>query len=240
MPTSQRQERRVQPDVDAYGTFRLVPNPRVLGPRLGKDVQSVIKAAKAGEWVSQPDGSVEVGGQVLQPNEFDLALDPREGYAAAALPGNQAVIVLDTELTPELEAEGLARDLVRAVQQARKDADLNVADRIRLELNLGDQRAALEPHLDWAAASVLATEVDLDSQTAALEPPSATPASPSPSLGSERHRCRRRYPRRRADGAVTLLSAAEPARATVIVVVVVVEEPFEGDVGLGVVASGPT
>ncbi len=148
-------------DVDAYGTFRLVPNPRVLGPRLGKEVQAVIKAAKAGDWQVGADDTVEVGGHVLQPNEFDLALDPREGYAAAALPGNQAVIVLDTELTPELEAEGLARDLVRAVQQARKDAELNVSDRIRLSLSLGDAAEALRPHLDLVAASVLANDIEL-------------------------------------------------------------------------------
>ncbi len=148
-------------NVDAYGTFRLVPNPRVLGPRLGKQVQAVIKAAKAGEWKSGDNDTVEVGGHVLQPDEFDLALDPREGYAAAALPGNQAVIVLDTELTPALEAEGLARDLVRAVQQARKDADLHVSDRIHLVLSLGATTAALEPHLDLVAASVLASGVQV-------------------------------------------------------------------------------
>ncbi|MEZ5341230.1 MAG: DUF5915 domain-containing protein [Acidimicrobiales bacterium] len=49
-------------EVEAYGTFRLKPNGRALGPRIGKDVQAVIKAAKAGEWVSHADGTVEVGG----------------------------------------------------------------------------------------------------------------------------------------------------------------------------------
>ncbi len=148
-------------DVDAYGTFRLVPNPRVLGPRLGKEVQSVIKAAKAGDWSPGDNDTVTVGDHVLQANEFDLLLDPKEGYVAAALPGNQAVIVLDTEITPALEAEGQARDLVRAVQQARKDADLNVSDRIRLELSLGASAEALQPHLDLIAGSVLASEVVL-------------------------------------------------------------------------------
>ncbi len=131
----------------------------MLGPRLGKQVQAVIGAAKAGNWSTNPDGTVTVGEHRLQPGEFTLALDPKEGVAAAPLPGNQAVIVLDTEVTPELEAEGFARDLVRAIQQARKDADLHVSDRIHVALHAPEVITALGPHLDWIARSVLATEL---------------------------------------------------------------------------------
>ncbi|MEL6981146.1 MAG: isoleucine--tRNA ligase, partial [Actinomycetota bacterium] len=122
--------------VDQYGSFRLQPNGRVLGPKIGAEVQTVIKAAKAGQWTANDDGTVTVADHRLTPDEFELALDPLDGVAAAALPGNDAVVVLDTELTPELEAEGRARDLVRLVQQARKDRDLDVTDRIELKLAL--------------------------------------------------------------------------------------------------------
>ncbi len=153
--------------VDAYGSFRLQPNGRVLGPKLGKAVQEVIKAAKAGQWTADDDGTVTVADHVLQPDEFELGLVPLDGVAAAALPGNDAVVVLDTELTPELEAEGRARDLVRLVQQARKDRDLEVTDRIELRLALPDELdRELAPHLPWVQSQVLATEVasvdDLD------------------------------------------------------------------------------
>ncbi len=147
-------------DVEAFGTFRLRPNGRVLGPLIGGDVQKVIKAAKAGDWTSNDDGSVSVAGHRLVGDQFELGLDPAEGVAAAPLPGNDAVVVLDTELTSELEAEGLARDLVRLVQQERKDRNLNVVDRIRLEVNLPPGlQPALDPHFEWIAGQVLATEL---------------------------------------------------------------------------------
>jgi isoleucyl-tRNA synthetase len=148
-------------DVAAYGEFRLVPNARVLGPRLGGAVQQVIKAAKSGDWTTNDDGTADVGGHRLLDGEFSLALDPKDGVAAAALPGNGAVIVLDVDVTPELEAEGMARDLVRVVQQARKDAGFNVSDRIRLTLHAGAAAEPLAPHLDLVAGQVLATSLDL-------------------------------------------------------------------------------
>ena len=146
-------------NVSAFGTFRLQPNGRVLGPRLGPDVQTVIKMAKAGEWASNPDGSVTVGDHVLSDGEFDLMLQPLDGVAAAALPGNNAVVALDIETTDELEAEGLARDLVRLIQQERKDRDLQVTDRIKLTLELSDRlESSLAPHLEWIQSQVLAVD----------------------------------------------------------------------------------
>ena len=161
-------------DLDAVGTFQLRPNARVLGPRLGKSVQEVIKAAKAGEWTASDDGTVTVAGQTLQPDEFELALEAREGAAAAPLRDNGAVVELDVEVTPELAAEGLARDVVRMVQQARKDADLQVTDRIAATLNLPQDAAdAVAAHRDWVAEQVLATSLEV---TVADGDPSATVA----------------------------------------------------------------
>ena len=147
-------------DVTEFGSFRLQPNGRVLGPRLGPDVQTVIRQAKAGEWQANDDGTVTVGDHVLQVDEFDLNLQPLDGVAAAALPANNAVVVLDTNLTDELEAEGYARDLVRLIQQERKDRDLQVTDRIKLTLDLpAGLREALAPHLTWIQSQVLAVDV---------------------------------------------------------------------------------
>ncbi len=147
-------------DVTEFGSFRLQPNGRVLGPRLGPEVQKVIKMAKAGDWSANTDGTVTVGDQVLQADEFDLRLQPLEGVTAAALPDNSAVVVLDTDVTPELEAEGRARDLVRVIQQERKDRDLRITDRIRLTLDLPETLAdSLRPHLGWLQSQVLAVEV---------------------------------------------------------------------------------
>ncbi|ANZ42962.1 isoleucine--tRNA ligase [Lentzea guizhouensis] len=147
------------PDVDAYGQFQLVVNARAAGPRLGPNVQKVIKAVKAGDW-SLVDGQVVAAGIELFEGEYEQRLVATDPAATAALPGGAGVVVLDTVVTPSLEAEGVARDLVRVVQQARKDAQLDVSDRITLTLELPDAvQAAVEPHLEFVKSETLTSSV---------------------------------------------------------------------------------
>ncbi|MCH8613375.1 isoleucine--tRNA ligase [Arsenicicoccus dermatophilus] len=114
---------------------RLSVNARAAGPRIGKDVQAAIKGAKSGDWSLSPEGVVTSGGIALVEGEYTLetvvAGGEQGSHATAMLPGG-GFLVLDTEVTPELAREGLARDLVRAVQQARRDAGLDISDRISL------------------------------------------------------------------------------------------------------------
>ncbi len=154
---------RLSHEIDDYATFRLQVNARAIGPRLGGETKSVIKASKQGEWSALPDGGVLVAGHSLAQGEYDLLLQPRDGVACESLPSNDAIVVLDLALTDELVGEGLARDVVRAVQQARKEADLDVSDSIRLVLGLDDSwRRAIDPFRAYIAEQTLATEVDLD------------------------------------------------------------------------------
>ena len=147
-------------DLEAHATFRLQPDGRVLGPRLGGGVQAVFAAARAGEFTHNDDGTVGVAGETLQPDEFVLALESPEGVTAAALGSGDGVVVLDIEVTPELESEGLARDVVRQVQQARRDAGLVVTDRILLWLDGDDALLdAVRSHEAHVAGQVLAAEV---------------------------------------------------------------------------------
>ncbi|MGL5852690.1 MAG: class I tRNA ligase family protein, partial [Phycicoccus sp.] len=122
---------------------RLVVNARAAGPRLGKDVQVVIRASKAGDWSVGEDGAVTAGGIRLEEGEYALEQTQADGAethrATAALPGGAGLVVLDTEVTAELELEGTARDIVRAVQTARRNAGLAVSDRIELVLSGGEQ-----------------------------------------------------------------------------------------------------
>ena len=147
-------------DLAEFAEFALQPNGKVLGPRLGGDVQKVFGAAKQGAWTQNDDGTIDIADHTLAPEEYDLNVKPAEGVTAAALPTNDAVVVLDTELTPELEAEGVARDIVRAVQEARKTEDLVVTDRIALTLDLTAEAAAAVQSMEaWVGEQTLATSI---------------------------------------------------------------------------------
>ena len=147
----------------AYGiTRRLAVNARAAGPRIGKQVQQAIGAAKAGDWSVAGEGVV-VGGIALEPGEFTLELELADPAAAVVFLPGQGFVLLDTTVTPELEAEGLARDVIRAVQQARKDAGLDVSDRIALTLGSHDApaRAAIEAHRELIGAETLAISLNV-------------------------------------------------------------------------------
>ena len=120
-----------------YGiTSKLSVNARAAGPRLGKQVQQIIQAAKAGDW-SETHGVVTAGGVELIEGEYELTLetgDGADGARALALLPAGGFVLLDTVTTAELEAEGLARDVIRAVQDTRKAAGFEVSDRIHLDV----------------------------------------------------------------------------------------------------------
>ncbi|WP_062202905.1 isoleucine--tRNA ligase [Demequina salsinemoris] len=141
---------------------RLTVNARAAGPRIGKNVQAAIKGSKTGDW-SEADGVVTSGGIALVEGEYELVTviggEGDDALVASVLAGG-GFVALDTVLTPELEAEGFARDLIRAIQDERKAAGLNVGDRIVLTLTVPAERvAAVETHRDLIAGEVLATEV---------------------------------------------------------------------------------
>ncbi|WP_028925720.1 isoleucine--tRNA ligase [Pseudonocardia acaciae] len=147
-------------DVAHYGRFELTVNARACGPRLGGDTQKVIRAVKAGEWQVDADGTVTAAGIVLLPGEYSERLVPADPDGTAALPGNSGLVVLDTVVTPDLEAEGLAKDVVRVVQQARREAALDVSDRVAVTLDAPDSvLAAVRTHENYLAHEVLATTV---------------------------------------------------------------------------------
>jgi isoleucyl-tRNA synthetase len=151
----------VADDPRAFGAEVLVINPRAVGKRLGKAMQVVLTDARAGKWKKLPDGAVEVARNRIEPNEFELRFAAREGYDAASFDGNAGVVVLDVTVDADLEREGLARDFIRLVQVARKDAGFNVADRIRVEVTTGDAAwAAIAAHLETVQQETLAVACD--------------------------------------------------------------------------------
>lgn len=158
-------------DAGSYGiSQQLVVNARAAGPRLGKNVQQAIKGAKSGDW-SLSDGVVTAGGLELVEGEYTLetVVDDAAEIAAAVIDGG--FLVLDTEVSPELAAEGIARDMVRSIQAARKDADLQVSDRIRTTVTAGDEViAALEANRELVSGETLSVQLDLVADGATSEP----------------------------------------------------------------------
>ncbi|MBN9140021.1 MAG: isoleucine--tRNA ligase [Micrococcales bacterium] len=149
-----------------YGLVRrLVVNSRVAGPRYGKQIQQILQNAREGRWSTtfsdEPVMIVDGQNLFLLPDEYELVVDvPFDDDVAIAMMPSGGFVVLDTAVTPELAAEGLARDVVRAVQQARKDAGLEVTDRIRLSLaGDADAVAAIRAHRELIAGETLATDL---------------------------------------------------------------------------------
>jgi isoleucyl-tRNA synthetase len=151
-------------------SYAVKPNYRSLGPRFGKRMPQVAAAVAALDPVHvakvMADGG-EVGINVdgdehaLGPDEVNLVLQPLEGYEVEAEAGH--AVALQLELDDELRREGLAREIVHAVQNARKAAGLDISDRIALQLG-GDEEllAAAREHEPYIAGEVLATAVSYD------------------------------------------------------------------------------
>ncbi len=160
---------------------QLKVNARAAGPRLGKQVQFAIKASKTGAWhvdaaTGAPVVETPTGDIVLEDGEFEVInrVEEQDAKQAAnavssALPSG-GFVILDTALDDDLLAEGYARDAVRAVQDARKEADFNISDRIVLTLTAPAADAPkLEQFRDLIAHETLATTLDIKPSDTAKE-----------------------------------------------------------------------
>jgi isoleucyl-tRNA synthetase len=166
-------ELRFVSEAGELGSYEVKPNYRALGPRFGKQMPQVAAAVAALDSAhvaaALRDGgevAINLGGHdhVLGPDDVTLAMQPLEGYQLER-EGSHAV-ALELELDHELRREGLARELVHAVQNARKGAGLQVEDRIELALG-GDPEllAAARDHEEYLAHETLALSVSYDADS---------------------------------------------------------------------------
>jgi isoleucyl-tRNA synthetase len=157
-------------EADELGQWELKPNYRTLGPRFGKDMPRVAEAVAALD-ASRAAQTLRDGGTVglvlnggeypLSADDVQLVLQPLEGYQVERA-GTHAV-ALNLELDDALKREGLAREVVHAIQNARKSAGLNVEDRISLTLGGdGDLLDAVRANEDYVTAETLATSLSYD------------------------------------------------------------------------------
>ena len=152
-------EVRLVSDVAALADNMLYIFTPVVGKRLGRFMKDILAASKTNDWTKNADGTLSIAGQTLNADEFELRLVLKDGNAGQALPDNTAVVVLDTQVRPELEREGIARDFVRVIQQKRKDSGFDVSDRISVAY-ASDSDVVLQALSEYAAyvkEQVLAT-----------------------------------------------------------------------------------
>ena len=138
--------------------LRVKPNLPVLGPKLGKELAAVRAALAAGAFEELGGGRFRAAGLELEPDEVLVERAGREGWAVAAEEG--VTVALDTHVDAELDLERRVYELIRRVNAMRKEAGLELTDRIRLTIPAAD--ADLLGHADWIKAETLAVELDSD------------------------------------------------------------------------------
>ncbi|HEX9776281.1 MAG TPA: isoleucine--tRNA ligase [Actinomycetota bacterium] len=149
-------EVRLASSAEDFAQVEVVPNFKVLGPRLGKDVGRVQQLLRDGGFTR--DGStVRAGEWTLQEGEFEVRTRAREGFAV--VDGGGFAVALDTEITPELALEAAARDRIRTINDLRKAHDLALTDRIRVSYPAADAEV-FAAHGSWIAAETLAVAAE--------------------------------------------------------------------------------
>lgn len=151
-------------DIDKIATFVIEVDLKKLGSKYGEKLRDIMKAVKENKWKKTNDDKIEIANTILEKDEYSIKLKPKkESKNMQALSNNKAIIELDFNITPELELEGLSRDLIRIIQQNRKDANLVLSDRITLSLKTSSQKLikAIQDNVEYIKNQTLAKELDI-------------------------------------------------------------------------------
>jgi isoleucyl-tRNA synthetase len=155
-------EVKVLSSADAIAKKICKPNGKLIGPKFGKDVQTVIKEAKAGNFVELTGGQIKVGEFILEPNEYEIAFEKADESLDIESDFGM-VIAMDGTLTQELIDEGLSRDLVRQIQEARKEAGFDVDNHIEVVIvwdTIGKTIENFRDYIEKETLSTIKTEID--------------------------------------------------------------------------------
>ncbi len=147
-------------DVAKYAEPKLKIFFPIVGKRMPHKIKLLIEASKNKEWELNSNNQLLICDETLVAGEFDVVLETFNKQATA-LSSQDAVVILDTKIDEDLELEGLARDVVRAIQQARKDADLKISDRIKLGIKCSDHLSkAIKLHKDYICSQTLCNDIE--------------------------------------------------------------------------------
>lgn len=160
-------------NADQYITYQVIPNFKRVGPRVGKLMPAVKKALGEAEGTDLLQSLNESGKVVLKlgsdtieldNEDIEVRLQAKDGWSAA--PGKDCVVVLSTDLTPELIREGWSKDLIRLIQDQRKELDLDYSDRIKITLVCADEelRQAIEENKSHIMSETLCVDLNWDAK----------------------------------------------------------------------------
>ena len=149
-------------DIDKYAKKLLYIYTPIVGKRLGRALADIQKASKANDYTIE-NGICKIAGYELSPNEYEIRVEILGDIKGKATSDNSAVVLLDTQLTPALETEGIIRDFIRSIQEERKSRNLNVSDRIELSYYTETKSIidGIKLYENEIASTVLSTKITL-------------------------------------------------------------------------------
>lgn len=149
---------KILKDTREYVQKVVLPKAKILGPKYGKDVQEILQKAKAGEYEILKNGTVKIGRHELEAEEVEIGFQGKAGFDVASSGGIS--VILDTTITQELKNEGLAREIIRYIQDLRKEAAYQVSDRIYIFVQTEEPvKTAIIQFADYICRETLAIEL---------------------------------------------------------------------------------
>ena len=153
-------------NVNSFATKKITLNFSKIGSKVGSKMPELIKASKNGDWEITDDGKLKIASFELEKDEYNNSWEGKEENVFAV--DNYDILVkLDLNITKDLEIEGLSRDVVRIIQQYRKDAKLLISDRINLFIRTDDSLLleAINKHKDYICEQTLAKNLDVNNSS---------------------------------------------------------------------------
>ena len=163
-------EIKISDQIDQYGELKLQVNFKKIGAKYGAKVKEITNAIKENNWQKIDERTIKIADIELYDDEFSLKLTAKnideKKFILNPLPSNDYVVMLDIEVTKELEDEGIARDIVRAIQQHRKDCNLDISAHIDVKIfsPIGKIRDVVNNFKDYIKLQVLAHNIELSAQ----------------------------------------------------------------------------
>ena len=134
----------IKEEIGSLAEIKLQINFKKIGAKFGSKIKEITQASKEGKWQKISENKIEIAGVELIDDDFEIKLiaknESDQNLISLPLSNNECLIQLDTEITEDLENEGIARDIVRLIQQNRKEANFDISDYIKIQIDCKNER----------------------------------------------------------------------------------------------------